>query len=46
MVAAVLGFGLARWLGRSAVTRLAGPRLDRLDRLLVDRGSSRCWSGG
>ncbi|MBN1097667.1 VTT domain-containing protein [Blastococcus sp. TML/C7B] len=38
MVAAVLGFGLARWLGRSAVTRLAGPRLDRLDRLLVDRG--------
>jgi uncharacterized membrane protein YdjX (TVP38/TMEM64 family) len=38
MIAAVLSFGLARRLGRAAVTRLAGPRLDRLDRLLVDRG--------
>jgi uncharacterized membrane protein YdjX (TVP38/TMEM64 family) len=38
MVAAVLSFGLSRWLGRAAITRLAGPRLDRLDRLLVDRG--------
>ncbi|SDE91621.1 Uncharacterized membrane protein YdjX, TVP38/TMEM64 family, SNARE-associated domain [Blastococcus fimeti] len=38
MIAAVGSFGLARWLGREAVTRLAGPRLDRLDRLLVDRG--------
>ncbi len=38
MIAAVLSFGLARGLGRAAVTRLAGPRLVRLDRLLVDRG--------
>lgn len=38
MIAALLSFGTARWLGRAAVTRLAGPRLDRLDRLLVDRG--------
>lgn len=38
MIAAVLSFGLARWLGRAAVTRLAGPRLAKLDRLLVDRG--------
>ncbi len=38
LIAAVLSFGLSRWLGRAAVTRLAGPRLDRLDRLLVDRG--------
>jgi len=38
MLAALGSFGLARGLGRAAVTRLAGPRLDRLDRLLVDRG--------
>lgn len=38
MLAALGSFGLARRLGRAAVTRLAGPRLDRLDRLLVDRG--------
>lgn len=38
MLAAVGSFGLARGLGREAVTRLAGPRLDRLDRLLVERG--------
>lgn len=38
MIAALLSFGLAKGLGRAAVTRLAGPRLARLDRLLVDRG--------
>jgi uncharacterized membrane protein YdjX (TVP38/TMEM64 family) len=38
MLGALGSFGLARWLGRAAVTRLAGPRLSRLDRLLVDRG--------
>ncbi len=38
MLAALGSFGLARLLGRGAVTRLAGPRLARLDRLLVDRG--------
>lgn len=38
MAAAVLSFGLSRWLGRAAVTRIAGARLARLDRLLVDRG--------
>jgi uncharacterized membrane protein YdjX (TVP38/TMEM64 family) len=38
MLAALGSFGLSRWLGRAAVTRLAGPRLARLDRLLVDRG--------
>ncbi|WP_236825725.1 MULTISPECIES: TVP38/TMEM64 family protein [unclassified Blastococcus] len=30
LLAALLAFGLARWLGRPAVARLAGPRLDRL----------------
>ncbi len=38
MIAAVLSFGLSRWLGRGAVTLVGGPRLDRLDRLVVDRG--------
>ena len=37
VLAALGSFGLARRLGREAVTRLAGSRLDRLDRLLVDR---------
>ena len=31
-------FGLARALGRPAVTRLAGPRLGRVDGLMVGRG--------
>jgi uncharacterized membrane protein YdjX (TVP38/TMEM64 family) len=31
-------FGLSRALGRAAVTRLAGPRLGRVDRLMLDRG--------
>ncbi|TKJ20621.1 VTT domain-containing protein [Blastococcus sp. CCUG 61487] len=38
MVAAVVSFGLSRWLGREAVTRLAGSRLERLDGLLAERG--------
>jgi len=32
------GFALGRLLGRDAVTRLAGPRLERADRLFRDRG--------
>jgi uncharacterized membrane protein YdjX (TVP38/TMEM64 family) len=37
-LAAVAAFGLSRGLGRSAVTRLAGRRLARVDELLGDRG--------
>ena len=42
VVGATLGglgaFGLARWLGRDAVTRLAGRRLAEVDRRLVGHG--------
>lgn len=38
LLAAVLSFALARGLGRAAVTRLAGDRLARLDRFVLDRG--------
>ena len=42
VVGATLGalgaFGLARWLGRDAVTRLAGRRLEQVDRRLVGHG--------
>jgi uncharacterized membrane protein YdjX (TVP38/TMEM64 family) len=38
LLAALLAFGLSRGLGRGAVTRLAGPRLARVDELLEDRG--------
>ncbi|WP_457025722.1 TVP38/TMEM64 family protein [Geodermatophilus sp. SYSU D01119] len=42
VVGAVLGglgaFGLARWLGRDAVTKLAGRRLAEVDRRLVGHG--------
>ena len=38
LLAGVVAFGLARFLGRAAVTRLVGPRLDVVDRLAVDRG--------
>jgi uncharacterized membrane protein YdjX (TVP38/TMEM64 family) len=31
-------FGLSRALGRAAVTRLVGPRFDRVDRMMIDRG--------
>ncbi len=37
-VGAVVAFYLGRWLGRDAVARLVGPRLDRVDRLLDRRG--------
>lgn len=37
VLGAVAGFGLARLLGRDVVTRLAGPRLARVDGLLSDR---------
>ncbi|NEK93689.1 TVP38/TMEM64 family protein [Modestobacter muralis] len=39
VLAALAGFGLARWLGRETVTRLAGPRLARADALLTRRGA-------
>ena len=38
VLGAAAGFLLARWLGREAVTRLAGPRLARADAHLADRG--------
>lgn len=38
LLAALAAFGLSRTLGRSAVTRLAGPRLGRVDDLLARRG--------
>ena len=39
VLGALAGFGLARWLGRETVTRLAGPRLARADALLERRGA-------
>jgi uncharacterized membrane protein YdjX (TVP38/TMEM64 family) len=39
------GFALARWLGREAVTRLAGPRLARADALLSRRGTLAVLTG-
>jgi uncharacterized membrane protein YdjX (TVP38/TMEM64 family) len=38
LLAALAAFGLSRTLGRTAATRLAGRRLDRLDQLMADRG--------
>jgi uncharacterized membrane protein YdjX (TVP38/TMEM64 family) len=38
VLAGLAAFGLSRALGRTAAVRLAGPRLDRADRLLTDRG--------
>jgi uncharacterized membrane protein YdjX (TVP38/TMEM64 family) len=38
MLGALAAFGISRALGRSAVARLAGPRLARMDGLLVERG--------
>jgi uncharacterized membrane protein YdjX (TVP38/TMEM64 family) len=38
LLAGLAGFGLSRRLGRAAVTRWAGARLARADRLLRDRG--------
>lgn len=37
LLAALVAFGLARALGRSAVLRLAGPRLTRIDGVVSDR---------
>ena len=38
LLGAVFAFGLSRGLGRSAVLRLAGPRVARADGLVSDRG--------
>jgi uncharacterized membrane protein YdjX (TVP38/TMEM64 family) len=38
LLAALAAFGLARWLGRAAALRLAGPRVARVDGLLAGRG--------
>jgi uncharacterized membrane protein YdjX (TVP38/TMEM64 family) len=38
LLAALAAFGLSRALGRSAVLRLAGPRLTRVDGAVSDRG--------
>jgi uncharacterized membrane protein YdjX (TVP38/TMEM64 family) len=38
LLAALAAFGLSRTLGRSAATRLAGARLDRVDELVTRRG--------
>jgi uncharacterized membrane protein YdjX (TVP38/TMEM64 family) len=38
LLGGLAAFGLARALGRPAVTRLAGRHLDRVDRLMADRG--------
>jgi uncharacterized membrane protein YdjX (TVP38/TMEM64 family) len=38
LLAALAAFGLSRALGRSAATRLAGRRLDRVDALMDRRG--------
>jgi uncharacterized membrane protein YdjX (TVP38/TMEM64 family) len=38
LLGGLAAFGLSRALGRPAVTRLAGRRLEQVDRLMVDRG--------
>ncbi|SOE02996.1 TVP38/TMEM64 family protein [Blastococcus haudaquaticus] len=38
MLAGLAAFGLARLLGREAVTRVLGHRLEAVDRLMADRG--------
>jgi uncharacterized membrane protein YdjX (TVP38/TMEM64 family) len=38
LLGGLAAFGLSRFLGRPAVTRLAGRRLERMDQLVVDRG--------
>ena len=45
LLAALAAFGLSRTLGRSAVTRLAGARLARLDDLLDRRGFAAVLTG-
>jgi uncharacterized membrane protein YdjX (TVP38/TMEM64 family) len=44
-LSALIAFGLSRALGRTAVTRLAGPRLARVDRLMADRGFAAVLAG-
>jgi uncharacterized membrane protein YdjX (TVP38/TMEM64 family) len=38
VLGALAGYGVSRWLGRAAVVRLAGPRWQRLERVLDRRG--------
>ena len=38
LLGGLAAFGLSRALGRPAITRLADPRLGRVDRLMADRG--------
>lgn len=38
LLGGLAGFALSRWLGREAITRLAGARLARLDRVANERG--------
>ncbi|WP_448624128.1 TVP38/TMEM64 family protein [Geodermatophilus sp. URMC 64] len=38
LLGGLAGFALSRWLGRGAATRLAGPRLARVDQLVGERG--------
>jgi uncharacterized membrane protein YdjX (TVP38/TMEM64 family) len=37
LLGGLAGFALSRWLGREAVTRLAGARLTRVDRVVSER---------
>jgi uncharacterized membrane protein YdjX (TVP38/TMEM64 family) len=38
LLGGLAGFALSRWLGREVMTRLAGARLARLDRIVSERG--------
>jgi uncharacterized membrane protein YdjX (TVP38/TMEM64 family) len=38
MLGGLVAFALSRWLGREAAARLAGPRLEKVDRLVGERG--------
>ena len=38
LIGGLAGFALSRWLGRDAAARLAGPRLEKVDRLVGERG--------
>jgi uncharacterized membrane protein YdjX (TVP38/TMEM64 family) len=45
LLGGLAAFGLSRWLGRGAAARLAGPRLERVDRLVGERGFVSVLSG-
>jgi len=45
LLAGLAAFGLSRTLGRTAVTRLAGRRLERVDRLMGERGFAAVLAG-